>query len=446
MSSTRDRETPNYELTKTPWPLPPLNLFMLDGSRGQIDLRWDNPAILAGNSGFRLLGVNVYRSFDSEYGPYHRLTELPVGATFWRDQTDNELVVGEDVSNSFQIRGRASSGSDVERYVFRTASPIVSEASQGAFSFDPQDVRVYVDGVEAKVRSILGSTGEVEIDANLYPDTATQTYFPRVLPGPTSVVTCTYRKSRSVLRTDLRQRVFYRVTTVGIPVSCSWGSVTSTELVETPLERAAATSRFEIEKLDFIWREAIRRNRFILEQGGERVQAFIRKSVGVSCTCYDDERKQPRNNCMVCYGVGILGGYEGPYDILVAPDDSEVRVVQTERGRNREHTYEVWTGPQPLLSQRDFILKLNGDRYSIGPVRMPSNRGNVMQQHFSIGAIDEQDIRYKVPVGTGLKYPAVQFVPTGPSVDARHDLDEKRNIPDERELKGRTPVWRNGMY
>ena len=423
-----------------------MNLFMLDGTRGVVDLRWDDPATQTLNSEFKLLGVNLYRSFDSEFGPYHRVTELPVGATFWRDQTDNELVVDEDVTDSFSIKGRASSGSDVERYVFRTRYPIVSEASKGLNSFDPFDVRVFVDGVAAKVRTVVGTLGEVEIDSNVYPDVSKQNYIPRVLPTNSSRVTCTYRRQRSLLKTDLKQRIFYRVTTVGIPCSCDWEEASSGDLVETPLERGAATNTFEIEKLDYIWREAVRRNRYILEQGGERVKVFVRKNVGIQCGCYNDLRKQPKNDCTQCYGVGIVGGYEGPYDLLIAPDDAEMRITQTERGRNSEHTYEVWTGPQPLLSQRDFLMKINGDRYSVGPVRMPSNRGNVMQQHFSIGSIDDQDIRYSVPVGNPVKYPAVQFNPSGPGNSADQEVQGKGNIPDEREIKGRVPAWRNTVY
>lgn len=111
-----------------------------------------------------------------------------------------------------------------------------------------------------------------------------------------------------------------------------------------------------------------------------------------------------------------------------------------------EHTYEVWTGPAPILSQRDFIVKINGERYSIGPVRFPSNRGMVLQQHFNIGHLDEKDIRYRVPVGNPVKYPAVQFAPSGPELEAVAEPTSKPNIPDERELKGRTKAWGNITY
>lgn len=445
--SNRDRTPGHTELTKIPWPAPPLNLFMSSSTKGMINLQWDDPSILALNSRFQILGVNVYRSFDSEFGPYRRVTELPVGSTYWLDQTDNELVVDEDVTDQFILFGTASTGMGGPRYVFKTREyPIVGEASRGIPTNNQHDVRVFVDGVEAKVFWVNGQTGEVEIDAHVYTDTALQQRINPVVPTPTSRVTCTYRYTRDLVRTDLAQRIFYRVTTVGYPISSNWVEATPDNLVETPLANAAATNTFEIEKLDNYWREAIRRNRWILEQGGERARVYLRKVVGIQCSCYDQIHKQPLGDCLDCYGSGILGGYEGPYEILLAPDDAERRVSQGELGRNLTHTYEVWTGPQPLLSHRDFILKIDGDRYSIGPVRRPTNRGNILQQHFTINYFDEKDVRYKVPVGDPVKFPATQFVPTGPEFGANDQITDKTNIPDEREYRGRTLAWKNGNY
>jgi hypothetical protein len=230
--------------------------------KGTINLQWDDPSILMLNSRFKILGVNVYRSFDSEFGPYRRITELPVGSTFWRDQTDNELIIEEDVTEQFILFGTASTGMDGPRYVFKTRNyPIVAEAARGLPTNNPHDVRVYVDGVEAKVFWVNGQTGEVEIDAHVYMDTALQKNITPVVPSPTSRVTCTYRYTRDLVRTDLAQRIFYRVTTVGYPVACNWAEATPDSLIETPIGNAAATNTIEIEKLDNYWREAIRRNR-----------------------------------------------------------------------------------------------------------------------------------------------------------------------------------------
>ncbi len=443
-ATNRDRNISNLEIPRAPWPAPPLNLFLTSGyTPGVFDLVWDDASQLARNADFVLFGVNVYRSFDSEYGPYHRITDLPVGATFWRDRTDIELIPEEDVSEQFIVNGSAGVGHDLQRYVFKTLyTPIVKSGSQGTTADTPDDVTVFIDGVLATVKTVRGFAGEVEIDGTVSADVSTQKAVLPVYPRQGSKVTCSYRRMRSLLRTDLAQRIFYRVTTVGYKANDP-----TAELVETPLEMAVSTSSSEIEKLDYIWREAIRRNRWILEQGGERVKVFLRKNAGLPCSCVEDEyHKQPINDCLRCYGTGFVGGYEGPFDILVAPDDAERRIAQKDIGRTVEHTYEAWTGPAPLLSQRDFLVKINGERYSVGAVRMPTNRGMILQQHFNIGHLDEKDIRYRVPMDNPFRATALTFSPEGPEQEAEAQPTDKLNVDTEGELRGRSLAWENTQY
>ncbi len=392
--------------------------------------------MLAGNERFRVMGVNLYRAQDSEFGPYERVTELPVGALYWQDRTDNVLVEDEDVSAQFIRRGNHDSPSNPARWVFQTRQgPIVKEGSQAT---------------PANILRVLGASNEVELDPWPRVDIATQALIQPVLPGDASVVKCAYRYNKTLLPTDLGKRTFYRVTCVGLPVGILPATARADDLVETPLEYAAAASSMEVEKLDYVWREAIRRNRWILEQGGERVKAFLRKTSGSPCPCVPDSyHGQPINDCTLCFGTAFLGGYEGPFDIIVAPDDAEKRIDHTPLGRTLQHSYEVWTGPTPLLSQRDFLVKQNGDRYSLGPVRMPSNRGNLLQQHFQIAHFDERDIRYDVPVTSPVRAVAGRFVALAPlasGAEGAPDVTDKPSIPAERQERGRTKVWENLTY
>ena len=131
------------------------------------------------------------------------------------------------------------------------------------------------------------------------------------------------------------------------------------------------------------------------------------------------------------------------------------------QGRRVELQYEVFMGPSPMVTMRDFIVKQTNERYSIGAVRRPTNRGNVLQQHFTIGLLDEGDARYSVPIdGTdSLIYPETRFShsavapaqgqhahspphPVGADVSTPM-VTEKDNFPDETEKRGRTPVWDN---
>jgi hypothetical protein len=427
----------------------PLNLFLTSGYvPGVYDLSWDSPLHLSLNSRFWVCGVNIYRSFDSEFGPYDRITDFPVGSIFWRDQTDNVVVPDEVVeSDQWVIRGPCSTGQQAERYVFRTRfGPIVQAGSQATPDYQTGSVIVKVDGEVVPLLSVIPETGEIEIDTLRYINVVTQNLDDAPIIGANAVVTASYRYSRSLLPTNLDARTFYRITTVGIPAILPLDKATPQDLVETPLERAAFTSSKEIEKIDYIWREAVRRNRWILSQGGERVKVFLRKTVGTACPCRqrsEATHKQAVSDCELCYGTSILGGYEGPYDLVVAPPDVERRIAQRDTGRTIEEAYEVWTGPSPLLSQRDFLVKINGERYSIGPVRMPTNRGMVLQQHFNIGHLDEGDIRFKVP----MDHPrGLVLNPIIPPQNNPPGVTDKPGIPNERELRGRTVTWENIVY
>lgn len=448
-ASDRDRDPRWEEIEEAPFPAPPLNLFMTSGyESGVMDLVWDDPASLSRNSRFCLCGVNVYRSFDSEFGPYHRITDLPIGATFWRDRTDvvvEEEVVGDD---QWVLRGAETAGNRLARYVLQVQnSPIVKSGSQAVWADSPSDVQVWIDGQEANVLSVEGASGQIEIDPVNYPNVEQQNLDTAVVPVDGSEVVVVYRCVRNLVQTDLARRIFYRVTTVGVPVTKPIETACPMDFVETPLERSVFTSNAEIEKLDWIWREAVRRNRWILNQGGERVQAFLRKRSGVPCGCVNrTSSHQPQSDCEICFGTGFLGGYEGPYTLIIAPDDAEKRINQRESGRYVEHTYEVWTGPRPLLSQRDFIVKINGDRYSIGPVRMPSNRGMVLQQHFNIGHLDEKDIRYKVPMDSSRRENILETDEVIPPEYSPAAVTDKPNIPNERERRGRTVTWENNEF
>jgi hypothetical protein len=475
-----------------PPPLPPQNVEVVSPYLPCVlDLRWDCPATLAGNSLYTVVGVNIYRSDVSDRGPYFRLNQIPIGGTFYRDLTYNERIVREVVlwDEDWISRGDAANN---RRWQFRTKQPIVKRECQTPHgkpvaADQPTDVTVYIDGIECPVEAVLGPACEITLVNMATIDVARQRRDAPLLPNENSVVEVTYHTSRNFVRSGLESVLYYRLTTVIVDPTTPSG------YRETPLAYTPAAISAETETLDYIWREAVRRNQWILQQGGERVKFFIRRRAGIPCTHGMDPRTvefggQPSNRCEYCYGTGYIGGYEGPFDGIIAPDDAERKVTQTSQGRTREHTQEVWTGRSPVLTMRDFIVKQTNERYSIGPVRRPTNRGTLLQQHFTTGALDEGDIRYRVPINAVETYPWPQnrwtivqtptrFVDGYPptlqqrlinGIDARYTLKDKHVVsepgappfpidptaegpmgtengtsPPELEQRGRTTVWSN---
>lgn len=417
------------------------------------------------NSAWTIVGVNVYRSDTGERGPYIRVNKIPLATLFYRDRTDVRRVYDEvvDWTGSWIYKGDSP---NYPVWRFRTHFRPVVKATGNAIPADSSnDVEVFVDGVRMPLLQVFGPTGEIDLNLTPVWNPAIENFSVPPTPTENSVVTVNYYYGRGNVLTmslDNRPKVFYRLTTVAIDPT----GTTPSGLIETPLEYCEPITPFNSEKLDWIWTEAIRRNRFILEQGGERVKLFIRKITGVPCTCVWDARLreysgQPLNYCVSCFGTGWLGGYEGPIDIIIGPDESERRVTQTPNGRKLENTYEVWIGPSPMVSQRDFIVKQNGERFSIGPVRRTQIRGLTLQQAFQVGYLSGGDIRYQVPM-VGLErlaWPETRYTrpedspcgdsppyPVGYDYQATPMGTEVPKVPDGREIRGRTPVWANTMF
>ncbi len=422
------------------------------------------------NSEWSIVGVNIYRSDTGERGPYFRVNQVPVQALFYRDRTDVVEVPAEIVRWDGGWIFRGDSPNNKGWRLKTLHSPVVKRPleSQNAVHADsPFDVEVFVDGVRAPVLAVFGPKGEIDLSTEQVWDPTTETFRDPPIPTETSSVTIRYfyQKMPKLVNTlDDRYKVFYRLTTVAVDPT----GQSPSGLVETRLDYSPPISPMESEKIDYIWKEAIRRNRWILEQGGERVKLFIRRMNGVPCECHWDPRlqefsKQPLNNCHRCYGTGWVGGYEGPYDIIIGPDDAERSVVQKTTGRRLQHSYEVWIGPTPMVSHRDFIVKQNGEHYAIGPVRRTQHRGLTLQQTFTIGHLPQSDIRYRVPLSrlqlerlpwpetriTSPEYSGCEDVPPYPvgcEPQATPMTTETEKIPEGREIRGRTPVWQNIMY
>ena len=456
MANPPDRKTELYEVWDSDLPLPPANVLAIRSHLpGIVDIRWDNPQTLPANGVFAITGVNIYRSFDSHFGPYVRLNENPVQATFWRDQTQLEWVHEEDVSDRFVWSGDSPSQSPntVPCWIFSTRQqPIVAADPAGCttsnpefrISSNPGDVIVTVDGAQVTPIKVGGARGEVSLRATIEIDPLTEQYQLPVTPGVDSVTRISYWTPGNVVRTDTFNRIFYRVTSV---------AVVDGQVVETLIdsEQVTTSSPLETEPMDYIWKEATRRNRWIAFQGGERFKVFIRKYNGKLCSCVDvNGHNTPRSDCMICFGTSIRGGYEGPYEVILPPDEAPKSKRRGVTGTTPSHIRSVWMGPVPLVSQRDFVLHQNGDRYTIGPVTHYTHRGTILQQHFDISMLGELDIRYQVPIyGTDtLAYPESRCpAPTGgeSATDAliHPQITDDLSVPDGHEHRGRTATFEN---
>jgi len=286
-------------------PDPPRNPMVTHSyTRGMVDLHWDDPAQNPTNTSYTVLGCNVYRSYASQRGPYHRVNTYPVGGTFYRDRTDHARVV-ETVDWASGWYAKGDSANDT-RWVIKARHPIVTaDGPPGVHANSIVDVTLSIDGVTTPVHQVFGSTGSITlVNWEVY-NPATETLVQPLLPTAASNVQITYHYPANVVPQGPDAKVWYRISTVA----------TSTEtpslLTETPLDYCEPRSHMEVENIDYIWREAIRRNNWILEQGGERVKLFIKRLAGQPCGCQLDPQLleysgQPSSRCTTCFPPGTL--------------------------------------------------------------------------------------------------------------------------------------------
>jgi hypothetical protein len=447
--SKTDRPDYNYPLRPTTpdltLPFAPRNPMVTSPySSGAWDIRWDNPKIIPSNSTLQILGCNVYRATDSPYGPYVLVNDTPVNVLFFRDQTLEQLVTQENATPSL----RYNLEPDKRWVIYTQNKPIVTPNSNGKTSLRIQDVQVEIDDGDGiflamPAFSVNGVDGEIElISYPVFSDQVQQIIPPRLPVPPNGRVRVTYRYLRHSVLSNLNQRIYYKVTTVAVNPD------DPSAIIETPLEEISARSGYDIEMLDYIWREAILRNRWILEQGGERVKLFIRKWMGQKCSNYQYSYGQSHNTCTLCYGTNIIGGYVGPYDAIIAPPETEKQIELMDMGLHMRYDWETWMSDYPLINPRDFVVRQNNERYLIGPVNPQGQRGAIFQQHFSMSYIDTGDIRYQVPITGGETSVPASYDPyrqTAPT-NASPAINDKPEIPKERIIRGRTVTFEGITY
>ena len=277
----------------------------------------------------------------------------------------------------------------LHQYCIKTAHrPIATTENRdyNLYSDDVNNIQVLIDQQMAVIKQVDGIKGEITLDTERKYDHVLGKWINPPVPTPESIATVTYPYVINSFKLNLSRSPHYKVTCV------------LNDNTETILNICDPVT-IEADKLDYMYQEAIRRNAWLLDQAGERVLLFKRKSVGIKCECYErNERthKQPKiGPCKKCWGTGIVDGYDGPFEIKISPAQSEQKIAMTDRGMKLENTENTWTGITPIIDQRDFVLRRTFEIYAIGPVARPEVRGVATQQHFQIEHIDSTDIRYE---------------------------------------------------
>ena len=415
---------------------------------GFIDIRWDNPAPYHENNNLEVVGCFVYRCFDTPFGNYVRVNSVPASTQTYRDATGEVLVVQEDVLAQLDPGNNPNN----EWRFYTKNKPIVVPGSNGETANSFAFIKIEIDtgdGIwrEEPAFKVDGSSGYVVLNKNKTYDAATGKFSDPVLPNlEMGGIRATYTYVNNLIDTGISKNVYYKVTTVAKDLSTN-------AIIETPLHEIEAKSLMDMEKVDYTWKEGIRRNQWLRDQGGERVKVFLRKWSGIKCSCTSEEFGRSKRTgigtqqCLNCYGTGYVGGYEGPYDVSIEPPNTEKTVQLGEAGLKIQYNWTTWMGPEPLVKDRDVIVRANNERFVISNVNPVGSRGAIYQQHFSLDQLLTKDPIYSLPIkgGQDITPDGWNAYREGRTLDAQPTMAIKPGVIPENQIISRTVTFENIM-
>jgi len=357
-------------------------MVLESGYVGSRDLFWiDDPDT-------DVVGYNIYRSYDTIYDWVRINTDIVPGHSY-RDQTtliDVQYTVTPDAWIEFGEFGR---------YGFKVPDNVIYSSIDKGIAFvatNPDDVIMTIDGAQIRPALVEGIDGTIWL-----PQTSVLKRDGGIsetrLGNPitkTTAISVTYKKLLNSV--DIYQnmtRTYYTV----VPVIFGGQEkhlpgAAGTEIIDT----------MQIDKMDYMQKEMIRRNSWLFEQVAEPAYLMFRKTKGEACGCINVDTKQPRTGCKSCYETGIVGGYYGPIDIPYIDPDTATNRIMEEGGVKVERSSKSYLGPTPIIQNGDLIIRRNGERLVIGNPTYKSPRGVLLQQEFDTHLLPARDTRYFIPL------------------------------------------------
>jgi hypothetical protein len=334
-------------------------------------------------------GYNVFRATDAPFN-WQKITPTPIPGQFFRDETKLErvkYVVPTDAwidSGQFGMRA------------FRLPETPYSSTVKGrpVVATNPDDIQLEITNTSgevlpARAALVSGIDQTVFMQAGYsLPTGGAVSAFPAVDFESLATVTVYYKRIKNFVDiiTNMN-RTYYTVVPVDDHGEQHAPGAYGTDVVDN----------MQVDRLDYMQQEMVRRNQWLFEQVGEPSHLFFRRTSGEKCGC-SSEFTAGRTACPVCFETGIVDGYYGPYDMLfIDPDMAAVRTID-EGGKKVERKSKTYLGRTPIVQDGDLIFRKNGERLVISGVTYKMPRGVLLQQDFDVELLNPKDTRYLIPV------------------------------------------------
>ncbi len=406
-----------------------MNLLILNSDYvGARDLHWiDDPLAKK--------GYNVYRAFDYPTG-WVKLNLYPLSVHFFRDETSLQTVTYTLQPTDFVEKGEEG------HWVLRIPDVPYSNVVKGRaiVANNCDEVTILLDGKPFRPIQVQGLDQQVFIEQDrtlpgtgvppgdgVGEDPGAVSTFP-AMPNLNEVKVFQVVYHKLINFVDIYTtlvRTFYTVVGVGADgQELHKPGDPHTEIVDT----------MQVDRMDFMQREMVRRNDWLFEQVAEPAFLMFRRTRGQVCGCTQGGLNQPKTGCPSCFEVGIVGGYFGPYDFLYVDPDSQVIRTLQEGGIEVERESASYLGPTPIVQDGDLIIRRNGERLIINKVRYKNPRGVLCMQDYQTTLLNKLDTRYLIPVTYPMIPPSI-YDPTKDKLvepnAGQEPISRKVNDPDK---------------
>ena len=141
------------------------------------------------------------------------------------------------------------------------------------------------------------------------------------------------------------------------------------------------------------------REKWILLGGGERVLLYKRRWDGERCPNFDKVKLQhPQVDfCPICYGTNFVGGYLRPLEVymsLASPVKQQVEIQ--EAGMRKVYSPVTWMLWEPVIFNKDFIVRRNGERHWVVDVQQTRFKHHILRQILQLDLVEATNQIYKI--------------------------------------------------
>jgi hypothetical protein len=368
------------------------NLLIIDsGLVGSHDLWWADDTDAK-------KGYNIYRAYDHPSN-WQKLNATPWLGHFYRDMTTlvqtTYTVQPQDFIEAGEVGQWVIRIPDVPYATVRsgrvnvTNSPddvTVTVSVSGNFAVDGRELRpTQVNGFDRTITMLIDNTlaGGGAVSATALVSTTD------VSVADYSGITAwkvTYNKLTNYVDIYAAlNRTYYTVVPVG----------DKGELHAPGARGSIIKNTQEVDAIDWVYEEMVRRNQFLFGCTGEPALIMFRMWRGEKCGCTFGS-EQPKHGCPSCYETGFVGGYIGPYDFLFVPPDSALHRELDEGGINVTRQSRSYLTRTPIIQNGDLIIRATGDIMVISDVVYKAPRGIILQQDFMVDLLPPGDTRYLI--------------------------------------------------